>query len=237
MDLGSNPVSPEREAELIDLIISETVIMHPNFVENSLFYNVNTECQLKYFIYYDPARTSQIYSLIVQNQNRIQQEIDVRVHEMEGDLLLREIVTEFIMEYYLINPVLKNSFIAISFDELSQTEIQLIQDNVHPCEEEFGYFFVTIPILGLLLLVGLVVIIIVAVKKHRTKNKEMVVNLTEKSKDDKIEELEKRLDKIEKSKSQTDNSSEDKNQEPDIPKDNKDSFKASAKFIDDEEEK
>ena len=57
------------------------------------------------------------------------------------------------------------------------------------------------------------------------------------SKDEKIEELEKRLDKIEKSKSQTDDSSEDKNQEPNIPKDNKDSFKASAKFIDDEEEK
>lgn len=56
-------------------------------------------------------------------------------------------------------------------------------------------------------------------------------------KDRRIKELEKRLDKIEKSKSQTDDSSEDKNQEPNIPKDNKDSFKASAKFVDDEEEK
>ena len=182
-----------------------------------------------------------MYRLIIQNEQRVEQEYFSRASEMGDNLLMLEIVAEIIMEYYLINPVLKNSLIVISAEELSQTEIQLIQDGVHPCEEEFSYFVVNyITILGLLLLVGLVVIIIVAVKKRRTKNKETFVNLTEKSKDEKIEELEKRLDKIEKSKSQTDDSSEDKNQQDskkEIDEKSEDNFKPSAKFIDDEEEK
>jgi len=118
----------------------ETPITNPKDVHNSEFYNVNTECQLKYFFYKDPTKASEIVSLLYQSEQRVEQEYLARAGQYGDYGLMREIIAEIIMEQYSINPILKGNVIVISDQELPHEEIQQIQQGTHPCEEEFELY-------------------------------------------------------------------------------------------------
>jgi len=129
----------ERQQKENERIVSETVIMNPKDVSNSEFYDINTECQLKYFFYKDPAKTSEIISMIIQSKQQVEQKYFERAGYTQNPDVMREIIAEITMEHYSINPILKDITI-ISGDELSQKEIQQIQQGTHPCEEEFELY-------------------------------------------------------------------------------------------------
>lgn len=140
-EIDPEPVSePEQTGTISNVLSFETPITNPKDVQNSEFYDVNTECQLKYFFYKDPTKIPEIVGLIIQSEERIEQEYFARAGQMGDSDLMREIMAEIVMEQYSINPVLKDKVITINADELSHEETQQIQQGTHPCEEEFELY-------------------------------------------------------------------------------------------------
>jgi len=131
-------------------IISETPITNPKSVQNWEFYNINTECQLKYLFSKDPNKKYEIIGVITQSSDRIEQEYFARGGERveygdrtalnESHDLIREITSEIIMEKYSINPILKDKVSDFSNNEISNDESRQIQQGTHVCEDEFRLY-------------------------------------------------------------------------------------------------
>ena len=128
-----------------------TTITNPKNVHNSAFYNINTECELKYLYYKDPNQADRMYNVINNSSDRIEQEYFARGGHMveygdrdaldKSHALQGEIIAEVIMEKYSINPVLKDIVIRENDEGYEYSlEAEMIQDGTHPCEEEFKLF-------------------------------------------------------------------------------------------------
>ena len=126
-----------------------TPITDPKSVQNWEFYDINTECQLKYFFFKDPSSAYYITSVIEQNAQRLQQEYFARGGQQVeyGDRaglssshdLIREISGEILMEEFSINPVLKDKMSLVMTEDVPDYASAIQQGN-HECEEEFRLY-------------------------------------------------------------------------------------------------
>jgi len=129
---------PELAFEKSNEIISKIEVTNP--IDP---YEINTECDLKLFLFKDRGFEQRLYSFASKNQVLVEQKyqeyLDQRPDSSnepsleESHNIINNILSDIMIEEYSINPQLSNSLKEINKNPLSTYEKQKIKTGTHPC--------------------------------------------------------------------------------------------------------